>query len=107
MSAEQPTARQQQILDYLRRNPGSSYREIGARFGIRSPNGVLVHLKALERKGYLTRSNGKSRSIRLADDPQDALLHAVDQVLRECNPDSPTARWALRNLAEKRKAVKQ
>ena len=30
-------------------------REIGQRFGITSPNGVVCHLKALQRKGYVER----------------------------------------------------
>ena len=30
-------------------------REIGNRFGIASPNGVVCHLKALQRKGYVQR----------------------------------------------------
>jgi len=39
-------------------------REIGARMGIRSTNGVNDHLRALERKGYLTREDMKSRALR-------------------------------------------
>ena len=40
--------------------------EIGAHFGIRSTNGVTDHLLALERKGYLTRSN-KARSLHVTE----------------------------------------
>jgi DNA-binding MarR family transcriptional regulator len=41
-------------------------REIGNAVGIGSTNGVADHLKALERKGYLTRAAGsKSRGVRL------------------------------------------
>lgn len=39
-------------------------REIGDALGIRSTNGVNDHLKALEKKGYLTREDAKSRAIR-------------------------------------------
>ena len=39
-------------------------REIGSRMGIRSTNGVNDHLRALERKGYLTREDMKSRALR-------------------------------------------
>jgi repressor LexA len=38
-------------------------REIGLAVGIRSTNGVNDHLKALERKGYLSRSEMKSRAL--------------------------------------------
>jgi repressor LexA len=38
-------------------------REIGAKFGIRSTNGVEKHLLALERGGYISRERGKSRGI--------------------------------------------
>ena len=38
-------------------------REIGEEMDIRSTNGVNDHLKALERKGYLTRGEQQSRSL--------------------------------------------
>src|SRR5512134_1556177 len=38
-------------------------REIGEALDIRSTNGVNDHLKALERKGYLTRDPIKSRAL--------------------------------------------
>lgn len=66
------TPRQQQILDYIRKRQQSgispTYREIGDRFGINTPNGVLCHIKALEKKGYLEREhNSRARSIRLTE----------------------------------------
>ncbi len=75
------TERQQQVLKYIRdsitqRGYPPTLREIGAHMGIRSTNGVNDHLRALERKGYLTREDMKSRALRpinlpagLADDP--------------------------------------
>ena len=42
----------------------ATLREIGSHFGIGSTNGVNDHLKALESKGYLTREDMKSRSLR-------------------------------------------
>ncbi len=39
-------------------------REIGDRVGISSTNGVNDHLKALERKGYISRLDSKSRALR-------------------------------------------
>jgi repressor LexA len=39
-------------------------REIGNHMGIKSTNGVNDHLKAIERKGYLEREDGKSRALK-------------------------------------------
>src|SRR3979490_1004958 len=63
------TDRQQQVLEYIRssitdRGYPPTLREIGAFMGIRSTNGVNDHLRALERKGYLTREDMKSRALR-------------------------------------------
>ena len=44
-------------------------REIGNHLGIKSTNGVNDHLRALERKGYLTREDMKSRTLRLVRHP--------------------------------------
>jgi repressor LexA len=67
---EQLTSRQQAIYDFIKdmiinRGYGPTVREIGDQFGIRSPNGVMCHLKALEKKGYILRSPNKSRAIEL------------------------------------------
>ncbi|KAA1262436.1 LexA repressor [Rubripirellula obstinata] len=64
------TDRQQNVYDMLRdlivkRGYGPTVREIGEHFGIKSPNGVMCHLRALERKGLITRSPNKSRAIEL------------------------------------------
>ncbi len=69
------TPRQLEIYEFLRdkivnRGYGPTVREIGGHFGIRSPNGVMCHLKALERKGLITRESHMSRAIQLADKPQ-------------------------------------
>jgi repressor LexA len=71
------TDRQQQVLHYIRqsiheRGYPPTLREIGAHMGIRSTNGVNDHLRALERKGYLTREDMKSRALRPrdVDDPR-------------------------------------
>jgi repressor LexA len=63
------TDRQQQVLKYIRdsitdRGYPPTLREIGAHMGIKSTNGVNDHLRALERKGYLTREDMKSRALR-------------------------------------------
>jgi repressor LexA len=70
------TARQEQVLAYIResivqRGYPPTLREIGAHMGIRSTNGVNDHLRALERKGYLSREDMKSRALRPRDmDPK-------------------------------------
>ena len=65
------TARQKEIYEFLKdkilnRGYGPTVREIGKHFGIRSPNGVMCHLKALEKKGLITREQHMSRAIQLA-----------------------------------------
>lgn len=65
------TSRQTQLIefiaDHLQENGyPPSIREMAQHMNIRSTNGVNDHLKALERKGYLTRKAGlKSRAIAL------------------------------------------
>ncbi len=66
------TSRQQQVLEFIRssireRGYPPTLREIGQHMGIRSTNGVNDHLRALEHKGYLTREDMKSRSLRPTD----------------------------------------
>jgi repressor LexA len=67
------TKRQAQTLDFIRqsieqRGYPPTLREIGEYMGIRSTNGVNDHLRALERKGYLTREDMKSRALKLVHD---------------------------------------
>jgi repressor LexA len=69
------TKRQKEIYDFLKdkivnRGYGPTVREIGNEFGIRSPNGVMCHLKALEKKGLITRESHMSRAIQLTEAPQ-------------------------------------
>ena len=66
------TRRQQEIYDFvkdciLNRGYGPTVREIGGEFEIKSPNGVMCHLKALEKKGYISRESNMSRAITLAE----------------------------------------
>ena len=69
-----PTERQMEIYGFIRekiqsRGFGPTVREIGQAFKIRSPNGVVCHLKALERKGLITRGKNMSRAIELVLEP--------------------------------------
>ena len=65
---EELTDRQRQILNFIVKQTEArgfppTIREIGEEMDIRSTNGVNDHLKALERKGYLTRGEQQSRSL--------------------------------------------
>ena len=62
------TKRQQEVLDYIRtciadHGYPPTLRELGSQLGISSTNGVNDHLKALEKKGYLSRDEAKSRAL--------------------------------------------
>ena len=68
------TGRQRSIFGFvqgriLARGVPPTVREIGTRFGIRSPNGVVCHLKALEKKGLINRDAALSRGIRVVPFP--------------------------------------
>lgn len=70
--SDQPelTIRQTEVLEFIRdrvANQGyaPTVREIGLHFNILSPNGVVSHLRALEKKGYIEREPNRSRTIRL------------------------------------------
>ncbi|MBI4436081.1 MAG: transcriptional repressor LexA [Candidatus Omnitrophica bacterium] len=63
------TKRQKQIFNYLTHSIQQegyppSIREIGEALGIKSPRGVVGHLEALEKKGYLSRERG-ARTIKI------------------------------------------
>jgi repressor LexA len=64
------TLRQQEVLGYIQlhmREWGTwpSFREIEEHFGFKSTNAVMGHLKALERKGYISRVPGQARTFRI------------------------------------------
>lgn len=71
------TNRQREVLTHIRaalertgRPP--TLRELGARLGIRSTNGVRDHLEALVAKGYLARDPHSARGLRLLHAPPPA-----------------------------------
>ena len=79
------TARQLQVYrllwDGARRGVQPTVREIGQAIGVTSPNGVMVHLRALEKKGWIAPSDGtrtRSRVLLRTPDGQplaDAAAH--------------------------------
>ncbi|HEY3352657.1 MAG TPA: transcriptional repressor LexA [Polyangia bacterium] len=76
------TGRQRQVYDFItnsieERGYPPTLREIGAFMRIRSTNGVNDHLKALERKGWITREDLKSRALR----PVESLGHLAGDLV--------------------------
>ncbi|HIM29502.1 MAG TPA: transcriptional repressor LexA [Planctomycetes bacterium] len=72
MTRTELTQRQQAVYTFIRdkilnRGYGPTVREIGEQFSIKSPNGVMCHLRALEKKGLITRCPNKSRAIELTE----------------------------------------
>lgn len=68
------TRRQREILDFINRKIESrgfppTIRDIGTAFEIKSPNGVMCHLKALEKKGFISRQGKSARAIQLNHKP--------------------------------------
>ncbi len=60
------TARQAQVLEFIRANMAyysPTVRQIAQEFNIRSPNGVVCHLNALEKKGLITIRRNVARGI--------------------------------------------
>ena len=73
---DQLTKRQRSVYDFIRdkiqnRGYGPTVREIGEKFKIKSPNGVMCHLRALEKKGLITREPNMSRAIQLASQEEE------------------------------------
>lgn len=78
MTRHKPSARQQQILDFLRDYTAThgfapSVREIGTEVGLASPSTVKHHLDALEEAGLVYRRAGSPRALVLDDQSQDEL----------------------------------
>jgi len=68
----QLTERQKEIYDFIcekidARGYGPTVREIGQAFAIKSPNGVMCHLKALEKKGLIKREGFSARAIQVLE----------------------------------------
>jgi repressor LexA len=64
------TYRQQEVLGFIQlymreRGTWPSFREIEEHFGFRSTNAVMGHIRALERKGFISRVPGQARTFRI------------------------------------------
>ncbi|ADB15180.1 SOS-response transcriptional repressor, LexA [Pirellula staleyi DSM 6068] len=93
------TKRQSLVFEFIReqirtRGYGPTVREIGEHFDIRSPNGVMCHLKALEKKGLLQRVRKQDRAVARAIELAPEIV-AEDKGL----PLAGTVAAGLTNLA--------
>ena len=60
------TARQAEVLEFIRANSGMygpTIRQIAAAIGVNNVTGVVGHLRALEKKGFIRRRPNVARGI--------------------------------------------
>lgn len=74
MLVKKLTSRQREILNFIneevmRKNYPPSVREICKKMGLSSSSTVHVHLRALEKKGFIKRDPTKPRAIEILDQP--------------------------------------
>lgn len=86
------TARQQEVLDIIIRQMEArgfppTLREIAAELGVSGTLGIMKHLDALERKGFIRKSAGSSRGIVLAGPAVHALAIPIVGVVRAGMPN--------------------
>ncbi len=84
------TDRQREVLDFIahfvkKNSYPPTVREIGEDFDI-SLRAVQDHLSALQKKGYISLSQKRSRSIRIIKGKQSAFLAGVDKSLASAVP---------------------
>ena len=70
---KQLTKKQKAVFLFIRekiesRGYGPTVREIAQKFDIQSPNGVMCHLRALEKKGLIIREPNRSRAIQISSE---------------------------------------
>ena len=85
------TARQQEILDFIRRFSRQegyppTMREIASTFGFSSTNAAASHVKALEKKGAIRRHGQRSRGIVICDEPVPTPNNLIDFHLPQSQP---------------------
>ena len=88
------SSKQQQIYDYIisfsaEHGYPPSVREIGAYVGLKSPSTVHFHLKGLESAGLITKAEGKTRSITVAQ-PEASAQEDKVPVVGSVAAGSPT-----------------
>lgn len=80
---EDLTSRQREVLKHIRqsierRGYPPSVSELMGCLGSVSPNGVMCHLKALTKKGYIERDRKLARGIRLTDQAKQTGIPLVN-----------------------------
>lgn len=80
------TPRQQEILGYLQVHFNDygywpSIREIQRHFDFKSPNAALGHLRALEKKGYISRAHGQARAFRVNHDGRNKIVSEEAEIV--------------------------
>lgn len=81
----QLTSRQNEVFNFIKatiasRGYAPSVRDIGRYFGIRSTNGVVCHLKALEKKGLISRECHIARAITVVDGLQHVCVEGLKEL---------------------------
>ena len=94
------TARQQEILDFIKNNlemlgAPPTRAEIAAAFGFASPNAAEDHLKALAKKGLIVLEPGSARGIRLVEQLGLPLIGSVAAGSPILAVENVQARYAL------------
>lgn len=79
------TERQRQVYEFIRGRalrgvPSPTVREMCSHFGIRSPNGIASHLRALEKKGLIVRDTRQARNIALTENPMAIATNIIRRV---------------------------
>jgi len=91
---QQLTERQQMVLqiinDHIARHGNApSQREIAASLGINGTLGVMKHLQALERKGYIVRRQGSARGVALPPANSHSVSLPIVGTVRAGQPSPP------------------
>jgi repressor LexA len=86
------TQRQQQVLELIsehieRHGFPPSHRELMLSLGVKSPLGILKHIRALEKKGHLICRQGSSRGITLANRPLRPTILPIAGSVRAGRPE--------------------
>lgn len=84
LESEQLTPRQNQVLNWIRRETARrgfvpTVREAARGLGI-CPGGIMRHLNTLQAAGFLERTAGEARSLRLTERTSPAVFTKNDQV---------------------------
>ena len=86
------TQRQQQVLELIsdhieRHGFPPTHRELMVSLGVKSPLGILKHIRALEKKGHLVCQQGRSRGITLANRPPRPTMLPIVGSVRAGRPE--------------------